>query len=103
MSVRHLNISLLCFQDGTTSFIVPVESETNKYIISLDRSLCEFEWDGFSTDAFKLNKIISVEEDCHTSQFNDGKCDPQGRLWTGKFIVSFDGNSREVETSSLFR
>ncbi len=51
--------------------------------------MCELEWDGVSTDVFKLNKLNTVENDYPKNRFNDGKCDPQGRLWAGMF---YDGN-----------
>lgn len=44
----------------------------------------EFEWDGISSEVYKLDKINSVEEDFPKNRFNDGKCDPQGHLWAGK-------------------
>lgn len=72
--------------DGRTTFIVPVESKSNKYIIGLERSMFELEWDGLSADVFNLNEINTVEEHYPKNRFNDGKCDPQGRLWAGKLF-----------------
>lgn len=72
---------------GRTTFIVPVEAEPNTYIIGLERSLCELEWDGISADTFKLDEIKTVEENYPKNRFNDGKCDPQGRIWAGKFFL----------------
>lgn len=74
------------FLDGRTTFIVPVESKPNTYIIGLERSMCELEWDGVSADVFELKQLNNVEENYPKNRFNDGKCDPQGRLWAGESI-----------------
>lgn len=54
----------------------------------MERSMYEMEWDGISTDIFKLEKINSVEEEFPNNRFNDAKCDPQGRLWAGQISSS---------------
>lgn len=80
------NLFYNIFSDGRPTFIVPVESKHNTYIIGLERSMCELQWDGISSDAFNLETINTVEEDYPRNRFNDGKCDPQGRLWAGKSL-----------------
>ena len=70
--------------DGRSTLIVPVENEPNKYIIGLERNLYQLEWDGVSSKESSLQKIVTVEDNYPKNRFNDGKCDPQGRLWAGK-------------------
>ena len=68
--------------------IVPVENETNKYIIAHERNLQVLEWDGQSSAPTSLKSIVEVEEDRPGNRFNDGKCDPKGRLWAGTQSVN---------------
>jgi sugar lactone lactonase YvrE len=65
------------------SFAIPLESESNKYVIGLERKIALLEWDGISSEYKSLEIISTVEEDTPKNRFNDGKCDPQGRLWAG--------------------
>lgn len=68
------------------SLIVPVRGEKNKYLISIGRELAVVTWDGESEKVAKIEKIVEIENDPETidNRFNDGKCDPSGRLWAGK-------------------
>lgn len=67
------------------SLIVPVRGEKNKYLISIGRELAVVTWDGESEKVAKIEKIVEIENDPETidNRFNDGKCDPSGRLWAG--------------------
>lgn len=89
--------------DGRTTFIVPVESKPNTYIIGLERSMCELVWDGVSTDVFELNKLNTVEENYPKNRFNDGKCDPQGRLWAGTMGYETDPGKVDPEKGHLYK
>ena len=81
---------IVCFiAEGRPTLIVPVENETNKYIIAHERNLQVLEWDGQSSAPTSLKKIATVEEDRPRNRFNDGKCDPKGRLWTGNKFIMF--------------
>ena len=40
-----------------------------------------------------LTKLADVEKDNPATRCNDGKCDPQGRLWTGTMPISEDSTS----------
>ena len=65
-----------------------MESKENDYIIGVERNLYHLNWDGVSNSKSTLKKIVTVEEAYPKNRFNDGKCDPQGRLWAGKLIKS---------------
>ena len=69
--------------DGRPSCIVPVEGAKDKYLIAHERDLQVLEWDGQSAAPSSLKTLTTVEEDRPKNHFNDGKCDPRGRLWTG--------------------
>ena len=44
-------------------------------------------------DTGALTKLADVEVDNPANRCNDGKCDPQGRLWTGTMPISEDSTS----------
>ncbi len=44
-------------------------------------------------DTGALTKLAEVEADNPANRCNDGKCDPQGRLWTGTMPISEDSTS----------
>ncbi|CAG7727234.1 unnamed protein product [Allacma fusca] len=69
--------------NGRVTFVIPIESEKNKYVISLERDIAVLEWDGVSHEYTSLKTIHTVEHDYPKNRFNDAKCDPQGRIWTG--------------------
>ncbi|XP_967668.2 uncharacterized protein LOC656019 [Tribolium castaneum] len=67
------------------SLIIPVEGEKNKFLITIGRQLVTVKWDGSSEKVSEITKIGEVDDDPETldNRFNDGKCDPTGRLWAG--------------------
>ncbi|XP_019870755.2 regucalcin [Aethina tumida] len=67
------------------SFIIPVEGQKNKYLISIGRNLAVVTWDGESDRVSNTEVIAEVHNhpDTMDNRFNDGKCDPSGRLWAG--------------------
>ncbi|KAJ8960667.1 hypothetical protein NQ314_006059 [Rhamnusium bicolor] len=67
------------------SIIIPVKGEKDKFLISIGRELATITWDGESEQASNITKIFEVDNDPDTidNRFNDGKCDPSGRLWAG--------------------
>src|SRR5690606_34334741 len=46
----------------------------------------------------ELEVLAEIEKELTYNRFNDGKCDPKGRLWAG--TMNFDGNSK---TGSLYQ
>ncbi|XP_033737419.1 regucalcin-like [Pecten maximus] len=76
---------------GPVTFIVP--SKKGGYIIGQNRSICHLDW-----DSEKLDTLHTVEEGT-ANRFNDGKCDRNGRLWTGTMGVELkDGMEEERGT-----
>lgn len=67
------------------SLVVPVEGTTDQFVVSLDRELAVVTWDGVSEKASSIKKIAEIDNvpDTLDNRFNDGKCDPSGRLWAG--------------------
>nr|XP_023014141.1 regucalcin-like [Leptinotarsa decemlineata] len=65
------------------SIIIPVKGKTDQFVISLERELVVVTWDGESDKPSKVEKLYEVDKDIKKNVFNDGKCDPSGRLWTG--------------------
>ncbi|KAJ8967886.1 hypothetical protein NQ314_002591 [Rhamnusium bicolor] len=67
------------------SIIIPVKGQKNKFIVTLDREINIINWDGESDKIIVDKKIAEVENNPDTTnlKFNDGKCDPSGRLWVG--------------------
>ncbi|CAG7728487.1 unnamed protein product [Allacma fusca] len=67
------------------SFVIPVEGESNKFVVGYHREIVVLEWDGESAEYTSLKTIASIEEKFPGTRFNDAKCDPQGRMWVGTF------------------
>nr|CAI5866616.1 unnamed protein product [Callosobruchus analis] len=67
------------------SIIIPVKDEKDKFVVSIGRELAIVTWNGETSNVSHVEKIYEVENDPETidNRFNDGKCDPTGRLWVG--------------------
>lgn len=61
--------------DKPVSFIIPCRK--GGYMIGLGQTISHFDW-----DTKTLTTLHTVDEGKDT-RFNDGKCDPSGRLWCG--------------------
>ncbi|XP_048763828.1 regucalcin-like [Ostrea edulis] len=61
--------------DDTIGFVVPARK--GGLIAGVGRSLVHVDW-----DTKKVTKLHEVEQGLQT-RFNDGKCDPKGRVWAG--------------------
>jgi len=83
---------------GGVSLVVPVNGETDQYIISTGRDLQRMVWDGVSSAPTSLTRILSIDAEFPNSRFNDGKCDNWGRLWAGSM-----SNGGNLPDATLYR
>ena len=90
-------ISSVPIPEGRVTLAVPVKGEQFQFVISVERSLqlLFWKWDQpresgdlipqWSAD---LIRLAEVEQDLEKNRFNDGKCDPEGRLFAGKSTLN---------------
>ncbi|CAH1118004.1 unnamed protein product [Phaedon cochleariae] len=64
------------------SVIIPIQGKKDQFVISLERELAIVTWDGESSRPSKVETLLEVDQNTK-NVFNDGKCDPSGRLWIG--------------------
>jgi gluconolactonase len=88
--------------DGRPTLIVPFDGDNNKYLIAHERDLQVLEWDGVSSTPTSFKTIATVEEDRPKNRFNDGKCDPHGRLWAGTMGYETTPGAVEPERGNLY-
>lgn len=64
------------------SIIIPVQGQRDKFIVSLEREISILTWDGRTGKISDVQTLAEVDKGTE-NRLNDGKCDPNGRLWTG--------------------
>lgn len=86
------------------SLIIPVQGEKDKFLISIGRELAVVTWDGQSEKVSNVRKLYEVDNDPNIidNRFNDGKCDPSGRLWAGTMGGEPVNGHVKREKGSLF-
>ncbi|XP_053676595.1 regucalcin-like [Anopheles nili] len=85
------------------SFIVPVKGSRDRFVIGDGNRLLEIRWDGLASVAKIVRELANTgPEDVH-NRFNDGKADPQGRLFFGTMLREEVGSPFERATGSLWR
>nr|XP_022318408.1 regucalcin-like [Crassostrea virginica] len=75
--------------DSSVGFVVPARK--GGLIAGVGQCLVHVDW-----DTKKVTKLHQVEEGLAT-RFNDGKCDPQGRVWAGTMMGSPKPNIPDME------
>lgn len=73
-------------------------------MIGDERKIKVVQWDGRSQNCFTVETIGTVEQNntlYDFNAFNDGKCDPKGRLFTG--TTRYIGDILEFRRGSLYR
>lgn len=68
------------------SLVIPVEGDRDLFVVGLGRSLAVVRWAVSDPDrhTVKAEAVLhTVDHQSPTNRLNDGKCDPQGRLWAG--------------------
>nr|XP_023014163.1 regucalcin-like isoform X1 [Leptinotarsa decemlineata] len=91
--------------DGdAVSLIIPVKGEKDKFLISIGRELAIVTWNGESEKVSETKKIYEVDDrpEISDNRFNDGKCDPSGRLWAGTMGGEPVNGQVKLEKGSLF-
>lgn len=75
------------------SFILPVKGTKDKFVVGVGRSLAIMKWDGVSkiVSQADLEILHSVEPDRPNNRFNDGKTDPNGRVFAGTMGSQING------------
>lgn len=63
---------------------VVLKGQNGKLILGLDRKLVRYDW-----ETKELEELCEVEADQSLHRFNDGKVDPQGRIWIGTLSTKF--------------
>ncbi|KAK9869821.1 hypothetical protein WA026_003550 [Henosepilachna vigintioctopunctata] len=69
--------------DDYSSFIIPVEGEPNKFVVSVGKDIAIITWDGVKENIEDIETLVKVDNVDNKNRLNDGKCDVLGRLWTG--------------------
>ncbi|XP_045469327.1 regucalcin-like isoform X2 [Harmonia axyridis] len=68
---------------NTIGVIIPVKNKDNEFIVTADRYVYNLHWHVTKNNKGTLSEIHFVDEEQPKNQFNDGKVDSKGRLWTG--------------------
>lgn len=72
--------------DDSVGFVVPCRK--GGYIVGLGRSLSHVDW-----DSRKITELHEVDKETK-NRFNDGKCDPRGRVWAGKYLILYPASRK---------
>ncbi|KAJ8944497.1 hypothetical protein NQ318_011755 [Aromia moschata] len=68
---------------SNVSFIIPVAGKTDEFVIGKNREVVLISWNGDTEKAEIVKTLFEVDSEYPGNVFNDGKCDPSGRLWAG--------------------
>lgn len=81
-----------------------MDGRKNQFAVGIERSIEICDWDGVSDVATINRTIINVEPSdfYSTNSFNDGKADPNGRLWAGTERSLFCQDNETHANASLY-
>lgn len=85
-------------------FAIPVQSSPDRFVVGAGRRAVVVHWDGLSPNATVEKVLFEVEMNekrFDGNRFNDGKCDPRGRLFAG--TMRYVGDEFEHRWGSLYR
>lgn len=66
---------------------IPVAGKKNTFVAGAGVDFVEVTWDPATNNSNPGIKVLaSIDSDRNGTRFNDGKIDPKGRFWGGKFF-----------------
>jgi sugar lactone lactonase YvrE len=88
---KNIIIALQVYgQKDHVSFVVPIKGKPNEFMISRSREVCRLHWDveqeredDGTMPRHWVVVLAKVDKGLISNKFNEGKCDPRGRLWAG--------------------
>jgi len=85
--------------DDTVSFVTPTKFNLESLVVGLGRRISCLDW--------KTGNVTHLTEEVDLgtkNRFNDGKCDPSGRLWTGTmgYEATPGATAIELQMGSLY-
>ncbi|GBN14202.1 Regucalcin [Araneus ventricosus] len=80
------------FRNGIVTFVIPYKSDPSKLLITLTRQVRKLDFETGQSEV-----LAELPAEPSTARFNDGKCDSNGRAWTGTLVPG------ENEKGHLYR
>lgn len=65
-----------------------MEGKSDEFVVGVERKFLVVKWDGTDDSPATVVKEIAEVDKGTGNRINDGKADPRGRLFAGKFCVS---------------
>lgn len=85
------------------SMIILIQGKPGQYVLGVGNKLTLVSWDGRSEKAKFVKHVYDLGESEKHVRFNDGKVDPQGRLYAGTMRLETLGDIFEQKEGKLYR